>query len=537
MTHESTGGSQSFITKSISLGLTAVFITYFLTFCMTLGQSIASPMIAADLNGMNLFSWAISLPALAMAFSTMLFGKLSDMYGRRTMLLTSLFFFTTGSILAAVSPTFIFNIFSRIVIGLGLGAMSALCFSVVGDLFAAPSEKSKWTGLLNLSAGVAATFGPVLVGIITDNLSWRYFFWAVVPIAIVCVVLVVIGVPGLTERTEHQIDYLGALMLAIASSSMILGVSFTDRHPWISFYVLGLLVISVIFWSLFIAVELRVKEPILDPQVFTNRTFLTAAVAAFLSFFGFIGIMNYYPLFVQGVQGTSAKLSGAMLTPFTVLMAFTGVPAGLLIAKTKRYKWMFILSYSVLTAAMFMLFFFDQATPLWIGVIVMIFGGLGVGAIPTTNILVVQFALPVKFRGVSVAAIFFIVALGTAAAPAILGPAMNATYEKKLQRMVPEDLALHIDEVTLESIADPRVLMSGRAMAELKSAFSKIEDMKPTYFEDTVQAVRNALQSGLKVLFIIGAIAELIALLFIITIPEVPIESVESDEAPQENKM
>jgi uncharacterized membrane protein len=135
--------------------------------------------------------------------------------------------------------------------------------------------------------------------------------------AIICGILVIIGVPGRTERAEHQIDYVGACLLAIASSSMILGVSFTDRYPWVSFYVLGLLVVSIVFWCLFIMVELKAKEPILDPQVFTNRTFLTAAVAAFLSFFGFIGIMNYYPLFVQGVQGTSAKLSGAMLTPFT----------------------------------------------------------------------------------------------------------------------------------------------------------------------------------------------------------------------------
>ncbi len=523
-------GSQGLYTKSLVFSLAAVFLTYFLTFCMTLGQSIASPMIAADLKGMALFSWAISIPALAMAFSTMLFGKLSDMYGRRTMLLISLFFFAAGSVLAAVSPTFVFNIVARLIIGLGLGAQTALCFSVVGDLFAAPAEKSKWTGLLNIASGVAAIIGPVLVGIITDNLSWRYFFWVVVPIAIVCIILVIIGVPGRTERMEHNIDYAGAFMLAIASSAMILGVSFTDRYPWISFNVMGLLIISIIFWCLFIRIELKAKEPILDPQVFTNRTFLTAAVAAFLSFFGFVGIMNYYPLFAQGVQGASAKLSGAMLTPFTVFSAFTGVPAGFLIARTKHYKWIYIMSYGLLTAAMFMLVFFNQATPIWLGVLVMILGGFGVGAIPTTNILVVQFALPKKFRGVSVAAIFFIVALGTAAAPAILGPAMNATYEKSLKGSLPEGIEHHIDAATLESLADPRVLMSKEATDELKNAFSKIEDKNSLLFDDTVQAVRSALQSGLKVLFLIGAILLFVAFLFIVTIPEVPIESGEPNE-------
>jgi DHA2 family tetracycline/oxytetracycline resistance protein-like MFS transporter len=205
-----------------------------------------------------------------------------------------------------------------------------------------------------------------------------------------------------------------------------------------------------------------------------------------------------------------------------------------LIAKTKRYKWMFIMSYAGLAAAMFILFFFNQETPLWLGVIVMIFGGVGVGSIPTTNILVVQFALPVKFRGVSIAAIFFIVALGGAAAPAILGPAMNVAYGNKLQSLLPEDLELHIDAATLESIADPRVLMSDEAMAELKNSFRKIEDKKPALFDETVQAIRSSLQSGLKVLFLIGAFALLLALLFIMTIPEVPIESGEPGEAPQE---
>lgn len=523
---------QPAIVNTVAPGLSAVFLTYFLAYLMTLGLSIASPKIAAELKGMDLFSWAISLPALAMAFSTLLFGKLSDMYGRRTMLLTSLSFFMAGAILAAVSQTFIINIVARVVNALGLGALSALCFSVVGDLFASPVKRSKWTGLLNIPAGVAAIFGPTMVGIITDNFSWRYFFWATVPVAIICCILVIIGVPGRVEREEHKIDYIGSFLLAIASSCMILGFSFTDRRLWISFHVFGLLVISLISWCLFIIIERRSKEPILDPQVFTNRTFLTAAVAAFLSFFGFIGIMNYYPLFLQGIQGASAKISGAMLTPFSVLMAFMGVPAGLLIAKTKRYKWMIVLSYAVVTAAMFCLVFFNQATPLWLGVIVMLLGGFGVGSIPTINILVVQFALPVRLRGISVAAIFFIVSLGTASAPAILGPAMNTAYEKNLVKLLPPDLELYIDKATLESIADPRVLMSKDAMMELENAFHRIEDEKPMLFEQTVQSIRSALQSGLKILFLIGAIALLIALLFIVTIPEVSMDAEVRDKNP-----
>ena len=519
------------VEKKATMGLTAVFLTYFLFSLMTFGQNVAAPMIAADLNGMSLYSWAISLPMLGAAFVTLLFGKLSDLYGRRTMLLFSLALFLIGGVLAAISRTFAFYIAARIVNSMGFGALAALCFSVIGDFYA-PVERSKWTGLLQISAGVGAIIGPTLVGIITDNLSWRYFYWATVPMAVFCAGLVVIGIPSRSQRIAHKIDYTGALLLAVASSSMILGFSFADRNPWASFRVVGLLLISLICWIVFVLVERRVEEPILDPQTFTNRTFITAAAAALMSFFGFVGIINYYPLFLQGVQGANATISGQVLTPFTALMAFMGVPAGLLLAKTKRYKWMLVASYAVLTIAMGCMAFFTHSTPLWLGILVMILGGLGVGSIPTINILVVQFALPKRLLGIAVAAIFFMVALGNAVAPAILGTAMNSTYGKNLEKLLPAGLERHIDTATLESFADPRVLMSPDAMKELQNTFNKIEGKGTVLFNQTVQAIRSSLQSGLRVLFLVGSAALFLAFLLILTIPEVSMDAEVQDKKP-----
>jgi len=208
-----------------------------------------------------------------------------------------------------------------------------------------------------------------------------------------------------------------------------------------------------------------------------------------------------------------------------VLLAIMGVPAGLLLAKTKRYKWLLVTSYAVLTIAMFLMVLFNQTSPLWVGVLVMILGGLGVGSIPTINILVVQFALPKRLLGIAVAAIFFMVALGNAVAPAILGTVMNSTYEKKLGESLPAELEHQIDATTLESFVDPRVLMSQDAMTELQNTFSKIEGGERTaLFNQTVQAIRSALQSGLRVLFLVGSVALQLAFLFSLTIPQISMD-------------
>lgn len=517
--------SESASKKSTVLGLIAVFITYFVGIFFFRGIGISQPKVAADLDGMALFSWAISLPALVAAFSTLLFGKLSDVYGRRLFLLISLALYLAGSVLCAISWNFTFFIVARMILSLGQGALASLCFATLGDLYD-PVQRSKWSGLLQIPAGIAAMFGPALVGMITDVWSWRYFFWLSVILAVISVILVMGGLTSApVKRTSHKIDFWGSLLLAAALAAMIVAFSWAgSTYPWMSWRIIGLLALSAVLWILLIQVERKAEEPILAPEVMMNRTFLTIAFSGLLSYFALISINMYYPLFLQGVQGTTAGLSGSVITPFSTIMAFMGVPTGFLIAKTKRYKWMLITGYTIITATTFAMVTFHSGTPVWMGVLLTALAGLGLGAIPTINTLVSQFAVPKKLLGMAVGAIFAFVFMGNAIAPAILGSAMNQTYTQTLQKSLPAELNQVVGDEAVASIGNPRVLLSKEAMDTLENAFKDAGEDGPALFRETVQAIRNSLEASLKMIFLISAFSTLASWLLILTIPEVPIE-------------
>jgi MFS family permease len=516
--------------KQATLGLIAVFATYFASSYFFRGSGVTLPKIAADLNGMHLFSWAISLPALASAFVTLIFGKLSDMYGRRIMLIISMAFYLGGAILAAVSQTFWFFIFSRIIISLGQGALPPLCFSVIGDLYS-PAERSKWSGLLQIPAGVAALIVPITVGMLTDSLSWRYFMWIAVLLVLISGAFTLIGIPALSKRTEHKIDFSGSCFLALASSTMILAFSWAGSvYAWASLQIIGLLAASAFSWGIFLWLEGRADEPMLDLQVLTNRTFLIAAVAALISYFSCLGVLMYFPLFLQGVQNASATFTGQIITPFSALMSLTGVPAGYALSRTKRYKPMYILGYFILTLAAFGMVVFDAGTPIWLEIAVISIAGLGLGAIPTMNTLVAQFALPKRLLGSGVGVMFFFVFMGNAISPAILGSALNLRYSETLQKSLPAELNRVADARTLESLADPKILLSSSAMTELETAFKEFGARGPWLFEKTVESIRRSLEAGLKYVFLIGAVTSLFSLLLILLIPEVSIDAEAQDK-------
>ena len=520
--------------KQTTLALVAVFLTYF-TFSYFFQILLSAfPKIAADLDGMPLYSWGVSIPSLGLAFAMLMVGKLSDLYGRRALLIASLAICLVGTFWCAFSSSFVMLIIARTFLSIGQGGLAPLCFSVIGDMFES-AERSKWVGLLNIPAGIFAIIGPTLGGWFVDNRSWRYIFWCGVPLLILSMLMVVFCLSGRALSAKPKIDSRGVLFAAVASSTMILAFSMAGTiYPWASIQVLGLLAVSIVVWVLFLKAEAGAEEPILDLQVLKNRTFITLASAGLLSSFGMAGLMIYYPLLMQGVQSVSATSTGQIMTPGNFLMYFLGVPTGFIVARTKRYKWMFVTGYGLTLAIMTALIFFNAATPIWWGRIAFTLAGLSMGCIPTLNTLVAQYAVPRRLLGVVMGALYFSVMIGQSLSPAILGSAMNMKYNSTLKASLPVEVSQLADQATMTSLGNSRVLLSAPAMESLRETIYKASSNGPVVLEKTVSAIRISMEAGLKIIFLIGAVAMLLTFLIICTIPEISIDAaVEDKKAPK----
>jgi len=289
--------------------------------------------------------------------------------------------------------------------------------------------------------------------------------------------------------------------------------------------VIGLLGVALLFWILFFLAEGRAEEAILDPIVLRNRSFLTVALAGFFSFFGQMAMMMYFPMFLQGIQGISTMRSGQIVTPSSVLMSFIGVPVGFLLARSKHYKWMYIVGFAILTITMVGVSLFTPETSIVFSVMAAVLAGLGLGAMPTVNTMVIQSAVPKRLMGVAMGASFFNMMMAVAISPAILGAAMNATYARTLAVSLPAELRQVADETTMASLGNSRVLLSATALGDLEKTFKKMGSQGDMLYPKTVQAIRTAMHAGLKSVFWIGAITMLMSFLIILTLPEISLDT------------
>ena len=411
--------------RQAMLGLAAIFVTQFISFLFINARNIAQPGTIAEFDGMALFAWFLALPALTGSAATLVSGKLSDIYGRRNILLLCMAIFLVGLGFTARSTSMIGLIISTTLMSIGHWPIAPLCTGAVADLFE-PTERARWLGWLNVPMGLAAAFGPVLGGILTDSAwGWRGMYWLTIILLLGAGAMVATMMPRPGASARPKLDLPGIFLMMFSTSTLVFGVSWAG-DPALRWYGFGLLAISVVAWWGFFRVEQAAAEPILEPEVMLNRVFRTTVLASTLAFFGIMAFAAYGPIYAQTVMGQNPTISGSMQTPYTMVFAFIGLPAGLLVAKTQKYKVAILASYLMAAMALAVVYTFTAQTPIWVYILVSVVAGTGLGASMILCTLAAQSAMPRRLVGIATGALFFFQMVGISVEPALLGVVMNA---------------------------------------------------------------------------------------------------------------
>ena len=478
-------------------------------FLAALDQTIvatALPTIAGELGDLEKLSWVVTAYLLTATASTPLYGKLSDLYGRRPLYQVAITVFLAGSVLAGLAQDMNQLIAFRAVQGAGAGGLISLAMTVIGDIVS-PRERGRYQGYVGAVFAVSSVIGPLAGGFFVDHLTWRWAFYVNLPVGLAALALTSWALKMPFERRPHAIDYRGAaLLVAGVTCILLVTVWGGNEYAWASATIVGLAAAGAVLTALFLLEERRAAEPILPLRLFANRVFSVGGGAGFLTAMSLFATAIFMPLYLQVVAGNSPTTAGLMVTPLVLGLLVSSVVAGRLITRYGRYKAFPVAGTALMSVGLFMCSGLDRDSARLAASVAMGVTGLGVGMVMQVLVLAVQNAVAHRDLGTATSAATFFRSMGGAFGVAVFGSVLNNRLAFHLGRLVPAGAGLDVS--TLSS-----------APEQVRALPSAIEN-----------GVVEAFSLSLGTVFTLAVPVAVAAFLVVLFLPELPLrESVPAE--------